>query len=279
VPDQLEEWHIYQAVVGAWPLSPSELKGFSERLQQYVVKAAREAKSHTSWLDPDGAHERALQGFVRALLSSRNRRWRSDLEDLLRRIALPAAVNALAQTVLKITAPGIPDLYQGSELWFQALVDPDNRRPVDFEHRAVTLAGLEEATPEALVKGWGDGAIKLDVTRRALRFRRDHRELFDEGIYLPLEIRGRRRAHVVAFARRRGDEWSITVVPRHVARLTRPGGPAVGDTWTGTTVGLPKRAPETYVDVLTDRSVRATDGSLRVREVFTTLPIAVLREG
>jgi (1->4)-alpha-D-glucan 1-alpha-D-glucosylmutase len=276
VPDGAEDWHLYQTLVGAWPLAPSERRGFVGRMQDYAVKAAREAKVHTTWLDPDQAHERALRGFVRSVLVPSNDRFRSDLARFVDSLALPAAVGSLAQVVLKATAPGVPDLCQGSELWSLHLVDPDNRGPVDFALRTRLIEELDGADPAELASAWRDGRIKLWVTRAVLRFRAEHPELFAGGSYMPLEVSGPRRDHVVAFARRHRREWAITVVPRLVAGMTFRDRMPVGASWKDTTIAIPGRPPARLRDVITDLAVDASDGMVRLEAALGTLPVAVL---
>ena len=245
VPDGNMELFIYQTLIGAWPLREEEVPSFRERLCAYLVKAAREAKIRTSWLDPDAAYERALIEFVRFILepSAQNR----FLPDFLRFQKIPAfygALNSLAQVLLKIASPGVPDFYQGTELWNFSLVDPDNRRPVDFSKAAEMLAAIQnpgEATkvtrgrlpgkdsPPAgktdisfvrgLLESWPDGRIKLYLTYRALHFRRSRPDLFARGEYLPIEAAGPHAGHVCAFARRLENDWVLTAVPRLSARL------------------------------------------------------------
>jgi (1->4)-alpha-D-glucan 1-alpha-D-glucosylmutase len=276
VPDPAEDWHLYQTLVGAWPLDRREEADLVRRVQDYAVKAAREAKVHTTWLDPDPAHERALRRFVRRILAPSNDPFRCDLVRFVERVALPGAVNSLAQAVLKATAPGVPDLYQGTELWSLTLVDPDNRGPVDFALRKRLAAALDGADPAELAASWRDGRIKLWVTRAALRFRADDPELFARGSYVPLEASGPRRDHVVAFARRHGRDWSVTVVPRLVAAMTARGRLPVGPSWRDTTIGLPARAPARFGNVLSGNVVEARDGVLRVDTALRALPLAVL---
>ncbi|MDP9342723.1 MAG: malto-oligosyltrehalose synthase [Actinomycetota bacterium] len=276
VPDPAEEWRLYQTLVGAWPLSAEEQGGFVRRMQDYAVKAAREAKVHTTWLAPDEAHERALRAFVRSVLATSNEPFRGDLEAFLERVALAGAVSSLAQVVLKATVPGVPDLYQGTELWSLALVDPDNRRPVDFTLRTRMLETLEGADPAELLASWPDGRIKLWVTRAALRFRAEHPDLFARGTHVPLEVSGPRRDNVVAFARRRGRDWSVTLAPRLVAGMTAHGRMPLGRSWRDTTIALPERSPDWFRDVLTGQVVDARDGTLRLDTALRTLPVAVL---
>ncbi len=276
VPDGAEDWHLYQVLVGAWPLDRLQEGRLVRRVQDYEVKAAREAKVHTTWLDPDPAHERALRGFVRDVMAPSNEPFRRDLMRFVERVALPGAVNSLAQVVLKATAPGVPDLYQGTELWSPHLVDPDNRGTVDFALRRHLVDALADADPAELAEAWRDGRLKLWVTRAALRFRAEHPELFARGSYLPLEVSGPRRDHVVAFARRHGGEWAIMVVPRLVSGMNSRGRLPVGRPWRETVAELPGRAPARFRDVLTGEVVEARGGSLSLDTVLRTLPVAVL---
>jgi (1->4)-alpha-D-glucan 1-alpha-D-glucosylmutase len=273
-PDVRMDLHLYQALVGAWPLERGERRRYSRRLQAYAVKVAREAKLRTSWLDPDEGYERALRRWVRSVV--RDRQFERDVERLLRRIALPGAVNSLAQALVKITAPGVPDLYQGTELWTLSLVDPDNRRPVDFERRTGDLERLGGADPAELLSSWEDGRIKLHVTSAALRLRRARRALFSQGGYVPLAATGSLRGNVVAFARRREEDLALTVVPRLVAGLTSPGRAPLGHTWKGTRLRLPTGTPGELQDVLTGRTVAVRGGGIALSEAFEILPLALL---
>jgi (1->4)-alpha-D-glucan 1-alpha-D-glucosylmutase len=289
VPDPGEEVLLYQSLLGAWPLQEEEVPGFRQRLKAYMVKAAREAKVQTSWLDPDEAYENALASFVDACLDTS--RPNDFLDDFLRfqqRVAYYGALNSLAQVLLKVTSPGIPDLYQGAELWDFSLVDPDNRRPVDFSKRAQMLSELkrlEAGDPAQLVRellaAWRDGRIKMYVVSRALGFRRAHDKLFQEGAYIPLSVSGERKEHVVAFARHEGDNWVLVAVPRLVAGLAAPGQPPLGRRiWRDSVITLPAKAPKCWVNVLTGEALeasRAREGTaLEVHASFRRLPVALL---
>ena len=201
VPSVSEEFLIYQTLLGAWPLNESEVDRFRDRLLAFITKAAREAKQLTSWLNPNDAHERALRGFASSILDpSTGRRFLADFRRFQSRIAFHGALNALSQVLLKITAPGNPDLYQGTETWDFSMTDPDNRRPVDFETRASLLESFQQSEVESLrlaslLHNWPDGRIKLFLTTKAMEFRRSHAELFLEGDYVPLYASGR---HVAA---------------------------------------------------------------------------------
>jgi (1->4)-alpha-D-glucan 1-alpha-D-glucosylmutase len=247
-----------------------------------MVKATREAKARTSWLDPDTDYEQRLRSFVRTVLAPSNRRFHADLAALLDQVGPAAAVNSLSLTVLKSTVPGVPDIYQGTELWSHSLVDPDNRRPVDFQRRARLARALDrparrEVLAAELLASWPDGRLKLLVTQALLRFRRSRPELFDRGSYLALEVRGPLRAHVVAFARRRGPDWTVVVVPRLPLTVAGAGRMPVGpDLWGGTSVVLPQACPRDLVDVVTGRRGSAGRRRLGLDELFTTLPLSVL---
>ncbi len=292
VPDPNEEYLLYQTLLGAWPLAEGEQRDFARRIKVYMVKAAREAKVHTTWIDQNAHYEDALQAFVGSLLGRGGAGFRSDFLRLQRRVAHLGMLNSLSGVILKVTSPGVPDFYQGTELWHLRLVDPDNREPVDFELREKLLdeldhraSGSEELASLAhdLLRDWPDGRIKLWVTSRSLRFRRDHRSLFDEGDYLPLEPNGPHSRNLVAFARHAGDQWSLTVVPRLTGSLTgarsgrMPLGPKV---WGATSLTLPDAAPDAWRNVFTDELVESERPRgrrvLRLRDVFRTSPVTLL---
>ena len=280
-PDANEEWLLYQALLGAWPLEERELPEFRRRFEQYVTKALREAKRHTSWRAPDAAYERAVIQFVRGAL--RNDAFLRDFLPFQQRLAFHGAVNSLAQLTIKTGAPGLPDMYQGIELWDLSLVDPDNRRPVDLALRSRLLEEIDRrasrdrpALVRELLAGWEDGRIKLYVTAQALRFRRERRELFANGEYVPLYASGPARDHVVAFARRASSQWAFVAAPRLVAAMTTAGRFPTGDVWGADAIRLPRGAPSDWRDALTGERVVATRSRLALREIFAHLPVALL---
>ena len=266
-PDRNEEYLLYQTLLGAWPFgafdhNPSE--DFAERICEYMIKALREAKRHSSWLNANRAWEEAVGHFVRqALHPARGARFIADFRGLAARVAQSGMWNSLAQTLIKITAPGVPDFYQGTEVWNFSLVDPDNRRPVDYAQRQRLLAALPhlhftddegrdgatnglDADPAErlshLVSHRTDGRIKLYVTAMALRARRADPELYRRGAYLPLAVAGTRAAHVFAFARTFEDRAAVIVVPRlTVTLLPDPLTAPIGaELWGDTRVLLPE---------------------------------------
>ncbi len=304
-PDRNDEYHLYQAVAGAWPLELLEaddrpgFAAFAERLQAYMLKAVREAKLHTSWITQNASYEDALQAFVAALFAEpEHNPFVQAARPFVRRLAAFGMVNSLAQTLLKLTCPGVPDLYQGTELWDFSLVDPDNRRPVDYERRSAALCELQRRTVQArgdtaalaadLWAAKADGRIKLLVTHDALALRQRWPALFGaEAGYTALEAAGERAEHVIAFARRQGDAEIVVAVPRFPARLeragTRPGetAPSPADLWGGTRLLLAGvGAGTTYRDVFTGATVQAQAAAgatgLPLQQVFATLPVALL---
>lgn len=295
VPTPNEEWLLYQTLVGTWPLEGGPSPELVERLEGFALKAAREAKIHTSWRRPNRDHEEALLAFVRGILDpGRDAPFLDDFLAFQREVAFYGAVNSLSRLTTKLAAPGTPDFYQGNELWRFSLVDPDNRRPVDWERRRALLAELRRTTreegkvpgrvphevTEELLAGWRDGRIKLLVTWRGLALRRRRSELFRNGAYLRLEATGARSRHVVAFARRLEDEWVAAVAPRLPVGLAPAGSFPVGESaWKDTALSLPDGdGPERWRDVLTGREFE-TGGSaarLDLAGVLARLPVALL---
>jgi (1->4)-alpha-D-glucan 1-alpha-D-glucosylmutase len=260
-----------------------------------MEKAAREAKRHTSWIDPVPAFETALRDFVRALLSPEaSARFLADVDSFVQRIARPGLWNALARTLVQLTAPGVPDIYQGDELWNFSLVDPDNRRPVDFQRRRQLLATVCEAWERAhdaerhcflseLVSHPEDGRIKLHIISRALQARRAQPDLFLQGDYEPLAANGPAAAHVLAFARRRGPQVALTLVARRFASLcSDPLIPPIGrQLWSNTTLSLPEGlATGPWSNALTGETLqtlrRAGRRQLALADALERFPVALL---
>jgi (1->4)-alpha-D-glucan 1-alpha-D-glucosylmutase len=222
-PSAAFEYMLYQALLGAWPSGQRD-DAFLERMQAYALKAAREGKQETSWLNPNPAYEAGLQTFIERILDrSASAEFLNSLETLAQRVARLGALNSLSQITLKATMPGVPDFYQGTEFWDLSLVDPDNRRPVDFVERAAVLASLEAPDWESLAQNWPNGHLKLAWTRHLLKLRTELAGVFTHGDYQPLEITGPHRDHVIAFARRHGRDAIITAVAKSFAPMSQGG--------------------------------------------------------
>jgi (1->4)-alpha-D-glucan 1-alpha-D-glucosylmutase len=281
VPEADVDSLLYQTLVGAWPLDGADA-AYTERVQAYMAKAVREAKEQTSWRRPDEDYEQAVSAFIDLLMQEVGRPGLAeDVGSFAQRVAPHGALNSLTQLLLKVTAPGIPDIYQGTELWSFTLVDPDNRQPVDYEERRALLHGLEPLLerPEAeavraLLDGWQDGRIKLLVTALALRCRRRHHELFRDGALLPLEAHGERADHVVAFARYDGRNACIIVLPRWSALLATQGWP-VDETWGDTSITLPPLLRRAWRNALSGETAEVS-GPLRLSALFRCVPLALL---
>lgn len=289
-PDAHEEILLYQTLIGAWPWSHAERAPFAARLRDFMRKALREAKVNSSWLRPDTAYEEAVLAFVAAILDpERSAAFLADFTAFESRIAFFGAWNALSQVVLKIASPGVPDFYQGDELWDFSLTDPDNRRPVDFGLRRRLLAELGTPGPlgpdelGALLADWHSGRIKMYVVRQALAARRAHAQVFASGDYIPLAAAGSRAKNVVAFARRLGGRWIMACVPRLTTQLSRTGRFPLGRrAWGGTMLRLPPGAPRRWTDVFTGVTIEAAavlvhGGELfPLRSLLGTFPVALL---
>jgi (1->4)-alpha-D-glucan 1-alpha-D-glucosylmutase len=257
-PDRNDEYLLYQTLIGAWPLPPhddDQHPAFVRRIQEYMAKATHEAKIHTSWINPNLAYDEAVARFVGRILDPRlSERFLADFTEFQRRVSHCGLFNSLAQTLLKFAAPGVADTYQGTELWDFSLVDPDNRRPVDYELRRNMLADLRGrlANPQTdlvalareLTERKEDGRIKLFVTHRLLELRRALSGLFSAGEYLPVTAAGRRADHLVAFLRQYEGRWALSIAPRLIAGLLpEPYGLPLGrEVWQETALALPGMA-------------------------------------
>jgi (1->4)-alpha-D-glucan 1-alpha-D-glucosylmutase len=291
-PSRNEEFLLYQALLGSWPLHPmndEEERVYVDRIVAYMNKAIREAKVYTSWLNPSAPHEEAMTRFVEGVLNPSNTEFREDFLAFQRLVAHLGLYNSLAQVTIKTCAPGVPDFYQGTELWDFSLVDPDNRRPVDYARRAALLAELDAALTDTgasalaarLMSAPDDDRLKLYATTTMLRFRRERSELFESGGYAALSADGARREHLFAFARVLRQEHVLVIVPRLVAALAPDGGAPIGErVWTDTRVLLPPSDGAEYRNVFTAQRVPVTRAggraTVRVADVLESFPIAIL---
>jgi (1->4)-alpha-D-glucan 1-alpha-D-glucosylmutase len=252
-----------------------------------MIKAVREAKVFTNWLSPNSDYENALVKFLDSIMDSTKEN--NFLEDFLpfeKRIAYYGALNSLSQVLLKVISPGVPDFYQGTELWDLSLVDPDNRRPVGFETRVKLLAELtqqevqgQEALIQQVLNSWKDGRIKLYITYKALGVRKSHEDVLQKGEYIPLQIDGQKQEHVLSFARCKTGTWVVVIIPRlmtklsHVAKL--PTGRRV---WGDGLLLLPEGAPLRWHNIFTGENlqVSSTKRGLNLCDILRVFPIALL---
>ena len=239
-----------------------------------MIKAVREGKQESSWSNPNTAYEAALQRFVRTVLdASRESPFLTEFHAFVRSLARLGAIASLSQLVLKLTVPGVPDIYQGGELWDYSLVDPDNRQPVDWDIRQALLAEVAAVAPTDLAQCWQDGREKLFVTRRLLEWRRSHPDLFAEADYQPLEVDGERSGHLCAFARNRSGVSLVVAVPRLIYALYR-GGPTAD--WGAAEIVLPGTGA--WRDLFTGRSLVLPE-RVRVADLLGDFPVSVLIGG
>jgi (1->4)-alpha-D-glucan 1-alpha-D-glucosylmutase len=279
-PDPNDEYALYQTLVGAYPFAEAELNSFTDRIKDFMLKAIREAKLYTTWLHNNTAYEEACLKFVEAVLDPANPFLQQFLP-FQRRIAHYGILNSLSQTLLKLTTPGVPDFYQGTELWDLSLVDPDNRRPVDFEQRRIWLQQIKRqsdhkpALISELLAHPQDGRIKLFLVTQALQARVKYQLVFADGDYQPLEVSGTYQTHIVAFARRHQNTTLITVVPRFLTSLVEPGDYPLGEAvWKDTYLHLPEISGE-LKDLLTERSMPSSS-KLPIGQVLQHFPVALL---
>jgi len=287
IPDPNTEIFIYQTLLGAWPLSDREVLEFKERFKSYMLKAVREAKVYTCWLSPNKIYEDALIAFVDSILEeSLKNIFIKDLLGFQQQVAYYGALNSLAQVLLKITSPGVPDFYQGTELWDLSLVDPDNRRPVNFEERTSILeklmeqqSGKQNSLIDEILGSWQNGQIKLYVIYKALNARRAYREIFIEGEYIPLKVQGRKKEHVFAFARHWENNWVLVAVPRLLTRLVPLGILPLGrNVWKDDVLVLPEPIMENWYNIFTGENIglTSTAGEMPLADILRRFPIALL---
>lgn len=294
-PSRNDEYLLYQTLIGSWPLQTLDEAGlatYRERIVSYLVKAAREAKQHTSWIHPNQDYEEALLHFVEALFDHRKHNaFLASFIPFQKRVSRLGLFNSLAQTLLKLCIPGTPDIYQGNELWLYQLVDPDNRQAVNYHHRRQLLDSLMQQQNEPgditqaiteLLTHIEDGRAKLYLTWRVLNLRLQHADLFRHGDYLPLAIKGEKAQHIVAFARHLQDKIAVIAVARWYARLfeDNEGRAPVPANWGNTAVEAPAEyLHPPYHNVLTGETLLPTTedpGHFPADHLFSHFPVALL---
>ncbi len=286
-PDRNEEYFLYQTLLGVWPLQAEDEKLLLERIQAHLIKATREAMVHTRWTRPNQPHEDALQRFAAKILSRENREFLDSFREFQKKLAYFGMLNGLSQSLLKIASPGVADFYQGTELWDLHLVDPDNRGPVDFARRMAALRELaapQSSAPDYvrnLVENWTDGRAKLFLIWKALRFRRDHSDLFHQGEFLSLQSAGCRAGNVIAFARKTDTSSVLVAIPRWLTQLPAAPDRKLGDfDWCDTSVVLPSGLPSQWTSILTQSQLSSENRNgaqhLPVNDLFRDFPVAFL---
>lgn len=273
--DRNDEYFIYQSIIGAWPMPGTATVDFEERLNAYLEKSVREAKQNSNWTSPNEAYETAIRNFIKVLLQEGSA-FRSSLDEFLPQILDHGIINSLSQLLLKFTCPGVPDVYQGCEGWDLSFVDPDNRRPVDFDLRRKWLHELGEAPGQVSFNGLWDerysGKIKFWLTRLLFQLRKQHPELLAQGEYLPLDVLGSYKENILAFARKYRQQVMVIAIPLHTATVCREQDVApVNIDWKDTRIVLPADFSQDWEDLVSDER-KKHKGDIRLAEAFTEQP-------
>ncbi|TLV02581.1 malto-oligosyltrehalose synthase [Dyadobacter luticola] len=279
-PTANDQYLIYQTLIGAHPMPGEDEDDFSERVSEYLQKALREAKTNTTWSEPDEAYEQSAKDFAANLLK-KDQPFFQEFQGLLTEIADFGIINSLSQLILKFTCPGVPDVYQGCEFWDLSLVDPDNRRAVKFANRIDALQAFENYEPERLLeKLWDErssGQIKLWLTQQLYHLRKENPILFSKGDYIPLKTRGEYKDHLLAFARRFKKSFYITVVPLHAAQMCEAQSKSFFELdWADTTVVLPDNISPEWESAATGETFEC-HSKLLPGDLFKQLPFAILK--
>lgn len=284
VPVPNDEYFFYQALIGTYPFDENENATFLERIKDYMLKSVREAKTQTAWLRPDSAYEEGFLGFVEKVLTpSESNQFLKEFLPFQKRIADYGIFNSLSQTLLKYTAPGVPDTYQGTEFWDLSMVDPDNRRPVDYEQRISVLKDIKQKSQtdnlkliDELMSSKKDGKIKLFITHKVLQARKEQLEVFQKGEYLPLEVVGKFKDHIVAFARSFENTTAIAIAPRFLTSLIAPDENPLGEkVWADTQLQLPQGFSASWRDIFTGQTLTG-NGTIAIAQVLQHFPVALL---
>jgi (1->4)-alpha-D-glucan 1-alpha-D-glucosylmutase len=284
IPDKNDEYSLYQTLIGSFPFDNGDLSVYINRLKEYVIKAVREAKEHTAWIKPDDEYESGFIEFIdRIIKPSEDTPFLKEFLPFQREITFYGIYNSLSQTLVKLTMPGVPDIYQGSELWDLRLVDPDNRGPVDFVKRMEYLSSINHTSDDNLpqllddlLAHASDGRVKLYTIYKTLQFRGSMEKLFGEGEYIPAEITGEKSENIIAFSRNYRDMWAITVAPRFLTSVISVNSQPLGKSvWNDTEIRLTENMPSKWRDIFSG-SIVDTVGSLHVGDALSGFPIALL---
>jgi (1->4)-alpha-D-glucan 1-alpha-D-glucosylmutase len=287
VPSKNEEYYIYQTLIGSFPFEKFEFEEFKNRMKLHTIKSLREAKINSNWVSPNLPYEEAVNTFVTEILDpSGQNAFLQDFLHFERRIAFCGFLNSLSQTLIKIASPGVPDFYQGTELWDLSLVDPDNRRPVDFKKRQRYLKEVQSLDPskiQRLLDNFENGKVKIYEIIRALKIRNKHKKLFQSGAYVPLEVKGAFSNNLTAFCRRDETSCAVIIAPRLIAKLTNMECLPLGDVWNDTFVCLPQGTSKIWGEIFTEKSLvsNSLDGQegFYISDLLRCFPVALLMQG
>lgn len=284
VPVPNDEYFFYQTLIGSYPFNENENAEFVIRVKDYMLKSVREAKLHTAWLRPDSDYEEGFLTFVEKVLEpSESNPFMQEFLPFQKRVSGYGIFNSLSQVLLKYTAPGVPDTYQGTEFWDLSMVDPDNRRPVDYDQRISCLQEIKQKLTidslkliDELLSSQEDGRIKLFLTYRVLQARKEHLTVFQKGDYRPLEVRGKYKDHIVAFARQDGETTAITIAPRFFTSLVQPGKYPLGEqVWVDTQLQLPQGSGSSWRNAITEQTI-SESGEVAIAQILQHFPVALL---
>jgi (1->4)-alpha-D-glucan 1-alpha-D-glucosylmutase len=283
-PSRTDEYILYQVLLGVMPFDLKKTEELLVRLQEYAIKALREAKARSDWHEPNEDYEQAVCSFLSKIFASLDSQFFTSFRLFQKKVAFFGSINSLSQNLIRLTAPGVPDIYQGTEMWTLTLVDPDNRRPVDFQHRKHVLNNIKEESLKdrlpflrKLLSSYHNGRVKLYQTWQTLWTRQKMIDLFQKGPYIPLHTTGVYKNHIIAFARCLHDQWILTIVPRFATRLSKPGEYPLGPvTWQDTAIVLDKGSPQKWQDVFTLKDIHINDNLLLVGDVLRHFPTALL---
>ena len=272
-PDANEEYLLYQILLGSWPLEESQVDAvFRERIKAYMRKALSESKTHTNWANPDEPWLAACDKFIEVILDPvASRPFLEDFRPFAEQLAVQGMKMSLVQVALKLTSPGVPDFYQGTELWDFSLVDPDNRRPVDYEARRNFAGALDQTPVPELAASWKDGRIKMRLIRALLRHRREQPEVFSQGSYLPLRVSGPHAERFVSFLRQDGERQLLVVALR---RMEEDGVTDLKEICEGAILSVPK-PPKIWRGLLDGRKANSGEGEIPLHDLLDTLPVAI----
>ncbi|WP_183560363.1 malto-oligosyltrehalose synthase [Mucilaginibacter sp. SP1R1] len=278
VPDANDEYLIYQSITGSYPMPGEDEDDFHTRLDEYLIKGLREAKLHTQWATPNEGYEESCKKFVNAILQPKSD-FMKGFRQFQVKITDYGIINSLSQTILKFTCPGVPDVYQGCELWDLSMVDPDNRRPVDYDLRTNDLQKLISGKTNSINQLWDNrynANIKLWLTQLLFSMRKSNAVLFEKGTYIPLTVKGKYQDNVLAYARYYHDSWCIVALPLHLGQINTDSNNPGNIDWKNTRIILPADAPVQWENLLNGKPASYT-GDIRVGSLFNEFPLGLLQ--